>query len=189
MQARNWLFTENNPENPPVFGEGVRYVYQKERGEEGTVHYQGYCEFRENVRLSGLKKIISKAHWEVRKGSQQQAYDYCTKSETRIEEPVSNFTPAVRQGQRNDLSGARAIILGKRTAAELYQDPDLDEVMMKYPKYALGVHLHRPIVPMEDVVLWAIQQEIVDLATGPVHPRKIHWRWCIRRKNNGQFTQ
>ena len=78
----SWVFTINNPtdDDDPSKWEGVKYLcYQKELGEEQTEHYQGYVLFSSNKRLSALKKLHSRAHWEPRKGTHQQAVDYCTK--------------------------------------------------------------------------------------------------------------
>ena len=69
MQSCNWVFTINNPtwEDDPLKWSGVKYlVFQKERGESGTDHFQGYVQFRSNKRLSALKALHKEAHWEVR---------------------------------------------------------------------------------------------------------------------------
>jgi len=107
MQSKNWIFTWNNPEFELHLGtrDFISYlVYQKERGENGTVHYQGYLETSRRVRLSQLKDIHQGIHWEVRRGSQAQAIAYATKCDTRIDGPWEygeKFTS--NQGRRNDL--------------------------------------------------------------------------------------
>lgn len=90
MQSCNWVFTINNPtwEDDPLKWSGVKYlVFQKERGESGTDHFQGYVQFRCNKRLSALKALHKEAHWEVRQGTHTQARDYCMKEDTRIDGP------------------------------------------------------------------------------------------------------
>lgn len=62
-------------------------VFQTEMGEAGNMHIQGYIEFSQQVRLSHLRanwKWVSQPHWEIRKGTQKQAIDYCQKDHTAI---------------------------------------------------------------------------------------------------------
>lgn len=88
----------------------VHYLhYQFEQGEqEHTPHVQGYLEMkdRRRVRLRTLKSkaAFRRAHLEPRRGTQQQAIQYVSKSDTRISlgavlgEPLPD-----RQGRRSDL--------------------------------------------------------------------------------------
>lgn len=100
--SKNWVFTLNNPADhldpkpdgsnagdPTTWFPHCRYlVFQLEKGENNTPHYQGYLVLKDAQRLSFLKKISPAAHWEIRAGSHQQAKDYCTKAEGRLREPV-----------------------------------------------------------------------------------------------------
>lgn len=113
--SATWLFTLNNPTETPdellkviADVEDVRYViFQEEKGAEGTRHYQGYVEFRTRKRLAGVRKVIGRAHWEPRRGSQKQAVDYCSKEETRQSGPYEHGEKAEsQQGKRTDLSSA-----------------------------------------------------------------------------------
>ena len=59
-QNVNWVFTINNPteDDNPQRWDGVRYlVYQKEKGKEGTQHYQGYVVFEKKKSLGGVKYV------------------------------------------------------------------------------------------------------------------------------------
>jgi len=107
MSARNWCFTWNNPIGNPSFSDypNITYaVYQRESGEEGTEHFQGYVEFSKVQRITAVKKILASAHWEVRKGTREQARDYCMKAESRISDPVEyGEWDGKKQGKRNDL--------------------------------------------------------------------------------------
>jgi hypothetical protein len=105
-KATAWMFTINNPTpaDDPNLWEGVSYAkWQLEKGELGTLHYQGYVEFDKQKRLSGAKKINGRAAWYMRGGSQQQAIDYVSKAET-YEGPGGEIgEKAPGQGARSDL--------------------------------------------------------------------------------------
>ncbi len=80
-------------------------VFQKEKGAEGTPHYQGYVEFKRQVKLPAVKKRLGGvAHLEQRRGTAVQASTYCQKEDSRIAGPwfqgvISNPNP----GRRTDL--------------------------------------------------------------------------------------
>lgn len=82
-RARAYCFTSNNYTDETLAswrGCGSKYlVIGKEVGESGTPHLQGYVEFATVKSLSQLKAIDGRAHFEVRKGTPQQAADYCKK--------------------------------------------------------------------------------------------------------------
>lgn len=64
----------------------IEYLhFQEECGAEGTHHLQGFAIFKKQVRLSWLKKFHPRAHWEVTRGTNQQADDYCRKQDTKVE--------------------------------------------------------------------------------------------------------
>lgn len=80
--SKYWMFTENNPtdDQAPLTWEGVDFVvWQKEKGESGTPHLQGYVVFVKQKRLTGLKKINGRCDWQSRVGSHEQAKHYCSK--------------------------------------------------------------------------------------------------------------
>lgn len=55
-------------------------------GESGTIHVQGTVSFQRRLRPFSLN-LPRAIHWEPRRGSWEQAAAYCSKSETRIDEP------------------------------------------------------------------------------------------------------
>lgn len=69
------------------------------------MHWQGYVEFKKPQRLAALKKLIPAAHWEVRRGTREQALEYCRKEESRIRGPFYAGLPwgTGGQGCRTDL--------------------------------------------------------------------------------------
>jgi hypothetical protein len=96
-QSRKWIFTINNPteaDDPGAvlqpLGDTVRYaVWQLERGENGTPHYQGFVLWKgRGRRLQGMKELFPRAHLEVARGRCQENRDYCTKEEGRLEGPT-----------------------------------------------------------------------------------------------------
>lgn len=104
MSSRNWCFTINGvqpdlitlPPHPLL-----RYsIFSLEKG--SALHAQGYAEFTAPLKLSACSKWIPGAHFEPRKGTREQARDYCKKSESHVSGPFEHGTWAV-QGKRTDL--------------------------------------------------------------------------------------
>ena len=54
-------------------------LFGRERGDEGTPHLQGYVHFKNEKSLKQLKALMPRAHVEARKGTIQQAIEYCQK--------------------------------------------------------------------------------------------------------------
>jgi len=89
--VKQWFLTWNNyvPEDVKDFYEKVapqivKLRMQPEIGESGTSHYQGYIMFKTKQRLSALKKLNPKIHWEAVRNV-NAAVEYCCKEETRAE--------------------------------------------------------------------------------------------------------
>lgn len=97
MEAKRWCFTINNPTDADKFwcvdgDEGhtndllanIEYlILQEERGEQGTVHWQGFMILKKKKRLTWIKRRINaRAHWEIARGTNEQARDYCRKEDT-----------------------------------------------------------------------------------------------------------
>nr|QXP07604.1 MAG: replication associated protein [Arizlama virus] len=163
-RARTWCFTLNNPTDYLDFTKhpSVTYaIYQTESGEQGTRHYQGYIEVSKATVLSTMKKMIPGAHFEQRRGTREQARDYCMKEDTRLDGPYEyGDFGSKKPGTRNDLKAACDIIRdggGLKRVAEEFPD-----VLAKYsrglavveeylrppplpPKYSLGDFNHPPL--------------------------------------------
>ncbi len=107
--SRSWCFTWNNPgDRSPLLGDARYVISQLERGDSGTLHWQGYAEFNAPIRMAAAiaTLAISTAHMERRRGTRDQARDYCRKDDTR----VAGTTPLEQgvwrdsgQGNRTDL--------------------------------------------------------------------------------------
>ncbi len=135
----NWLFTINNPtgadwstiRNP----DWCKYtMYQLELGENCTSHIQGYVELKTAKSLKGVKKILPTAHWEERRGTQEQAIKYCSKKETRVDGPFEQGEKK-EQGRRTDLEQiATDIIVEGKTISEIAK-----EYPVPYIRYCKGL--------------------------------------------------
>jgi len=81
----------------------LRAVCQKEKcPDTDKEHYQGFATFKTPSRLAKVKEVLGcdSAHIEKAKGTPLQAWEYCTKEETRIDGPWTYGTPPQGQGTR-----------------------------------------------------------------------------------------
>lgn len=113
--SRDWCFTLNNPTADDITflssylqTPAVRYaVYQPEVGDSGTHHFQGFIQFRSPRRLATLHRLLPRAHFENRRGSPQQARQYCIDEAKRVPGTTptefGQFDPGPGQGQRQDI--------------------------------------------------------------------------------------
>lgn len=89
-RSRSWCFTLHNYTEDEVAASralGSEYtIFGYERGEFESPHLQGYAHFKTQRTLAGVKKLLPRAHWEVRKGTIDQAVDYCKKEDGGFEE-------------------------------------------------------------------------------------------------------
>jgi len=88
-QFYRWCFTFNNYEQTDIVAMRIKlgrdckkYIFQEETGAEGTKHLQGSCSFKAKRRLTELKKIDERIHWEPTKNV-KAADAYACKEETR----------------------------------------------------------------------------------------------------------
>lgn len=151
----------NNPiSNDLPWQEPVKYaIWQREIGESGTPHLQGYVECTKRMTLNQMKKLVPElegAHWETRKGRRDQARDYCRKEESRAEGPWEFGDWAARagsQGERSDLLELHALAkAGTRTVDVMEMMP---AAYMRYAKqYAHVASLYAKVeyLPREVVV-------------------------------------
>nr|QXP07755.1 MAG: replication associated protein [Arizlama virus] len=123
-QQRAWVFTKNaddateesafwltaGKDDSPLRAAGwlefdhFQYlVYQCETAPTtGQVHLQGYIQFSKPKRLAALKKLDARCHWEVRRGTHDEARAYSRKDETRSSGPWEHGEPTT-QGKRTDI--------------------------------------------------------------------------------------
>lgn len=134
-RSRNWCWTLNleGPGaldddlhllcwRPPVSApDGVRYLCaQREIGESGNNHWQGYVEFTGAVSMAGAKKRLrtNRVHIEARLGTQEEAVNY-----TRKDGGTDWFELGVltinQSGKRNDLDLIRERLDGGTSMATI----------------------------------------------------------------------
>lgn len=149
-RARSWVFTLNNPEFTPDglqarlrTHNSVKYiVFQRERGEEGTEHFQGYVHCSSAIAFNTIRNLIgTRAHVEAARGNPQQCIDYCTKDETRIEGPWE-WGERPTPGKRTDI---------ERMVEDMQNGMSLNEVFRVHPnaaiRYGSGVYKYARLLP------------------------------------------
>lgn len=127
--SKRWCFTLNNytqEEYDSLLSAETRYsVIGKEVGASGTPHLQGFFYFTKNVRLSGVRKLSGRAHWEIARGSCAQASDYCKKDGDFVE---TGECPESDGGDSEKQRWKRA----REAAAEGKLDDVPDDIYVKY---------------------------------------------------------
>lgn len=87
LRARKWCFTLNNYTNEEyeelknkLTQQSQYFIIGKEIGKESKIeHLQGYVEFENARRLTSLKELNKRIHWEKTKGNKESNIRYCTK--------------------------------------------------------------------------------------------------------------
>lgn len=126
-RGRSVCFTINNYTEAEVTElksqllEFVYAVFQRERGENGTPHIQGYVYSRNQKSLVGWKRVLGqRAHIEFARGDAVSNRVYCTKEETR--EPDTDpweHGEIPRQGERSDLAAVAEAVKARSSEEEL----------------------------------------------------------------------
>lgn len=126
---RNWCFTSFD-DLPPVLAaehlpDGIRYIcFQQEKCPgSGNLHFQGYLETTNKTTRKQIKKMLDdeKIHLEPRKGTQDQAIDYCKKLDSKIGKFFEYGTRS-RQGNRTDLDSIFEFLESGATVSETLRE-------------------------------------------------------------------
>lgn len=124
-RAKHWCFTLNNPavelDKAFLLSLPCTYVvFQLERGENDTPHFQGVIGFPKQKRFSAIKKIDPRIHWEVAR-SPPASIAYCQKEDTRVDGPwQAGDVPTRTQGRRTDLSRCLDMVDEGKSKIEIY---------------------------------------------------------------------
>jgi len=140
---QNWPNAIQEPSEE--FVERVRYVvWQRELAPEtGRVHIQAYVELYMAAGIAMLKRLFNcpTMHVEKRRGTQDQARNYCMKEDTRdgpdggpFEYGTYSKTPGNGQGKRNDLTDAVEALAAGGVEAVVEKHPNT------YVRYHRGIH-------------------------------------------------
>lgn len=92
--SKHWCFTINNPseEDRKIDAPYTYLVMGNEVGEAGTPHIQGYVTFEVTKRLSGVAKLLPRAHLEKMYSTPAEASAYCKKEGDFKEEGTISLT-------------------------------------------------------------------------------------------------
>jgi len=135
----------NPPSEMPTAPEWVRYmVWQLEKGDNGTQHWQGYVELSRPQRRAAMAKWLTGAHLEPRFATREDARAYCMKTDTRIFGPWEQGSwSAGGQGTRNDL---KSVVEDLKKGVTSVDEITLEDPMC-YHKYG------RTLEKVEDLVM------------------------------------
>lgn len=144
-QRVSFCFTYNNPTETPSEMESllahddvVYYIFQKELGASGTLHYQGYIHMKKKHRTSWMCNTFFKCHWEWARGSPEDNQKYCSKPDTRVSGPWTSGRLPKGRGERKDLEMCKDMLDDGATMADLFAA--LPQVAFKYQK---GIQVYR----------------------------------------------
>lgn len=152
--SRSWCFTIFEYESLEIeFSDKIRYcVWQEEEcPETKKKHIQGYLELNSPQRMSGVKKAINckSAHLEKRRGTRDQARDYCMKSESQVQGPFEYGTWIKGQGHRTDLDDVGDMIKNEKKEVEIFEAHPTT-----YIKYSRGIKAARELIGCKTAPTW-----------------------------------
>lgn len=140
-KGRGWCMTLNNWSNTELevlkkhFSEHCKYwIIGQEVGASGTKHLQIYVEYRNEKSMNVIKKVNSSLHLEKRKGTMEEASNYCKKDGNFIEEGKIRGM----QGSRKDIHLVLDMVNENKSMVEIidtgvgYQALRYGELIRKY---------------------------------------------------------
>ncbi len=152
MTARSYCFTLNNPTDghlctlrKAIEHPLCRYIcWQREQAATGTPHLQGYVELHSPARVARTKVMLGapSIHLESRKGTRDQARDYCRKPGTSLQGTWETFGEWIAgPGARTDLAAVGSAIQAGSTDRQIALDfPGM------YIRYHRGISAYRQAI-------------------------------------------
>lgn len=134
-RSTRWTLTLNNFTEEELDSiskiDAAYIIYGLEHLTEGTPHVQGFFIFKNGKRLSTLKKLIPRGHWEIAMGTTEQNILYCSKEDKTpfIKGSVpltrSNATINAEEILEKDLLNGNRILTNKRTLKGLGMEKEM----------------------------------------------------------------
>lgn len=185
-RLRNWCFTAYSDVSQLDWDNmrTVRYaVFQHELcPQTAQDHWQGYIEFTVPQRFSFVKELLEdrSVHLEARRGSRDQARDYCMKLDTRFpgEEPYEFGEWTGKQGQRTDLVAARKVIESSPSWKAILQNDEITPAVARHRNWAREVYENRDrSVEAPAIKLYHWEHKALDVLDGKPKKRQVLWIW------------
>jgi len=147
QRVRNVCFTLNNPAlSLEDFADRLvdsrqvsYYVVGQEVGASGTAHFQGYVEFQSTVEWSSAHALLMKAHMELRRGTAEQARNYCQKDGS-----WTSHGEISQQGSRSDIQAVADAVRSGSSLTDIAMDFPVQ--FIKFHK-GIGALQARCVVP------------------------------------------
>jgi len=160
MESRNVCFTLNNPTLDNIISFlnfNFKYlIFGFEKGKSGTDHLQGYMELWRGETFNYLAKhCCGGVHWEKRKGTKEQAINYCKKDDEYYE-----FGIIPEQGKRKDLTKIRDMILNGESMEKVANEHFGDFVRYHRGFEKFQEMTNKLIAESCDVTIWTGKSKI-----------------------------
>lgn len=177
-QSKYWCFTFNNytdedEENLRTwFKNTTSYAtYGYEVGECGTPHLQGYFELHSKRRFRTIKNLLSHAkldrmHLELRRGTAQQASDYCHKEDLEAGYFFGELSVS-KQGSRTDIEDLKRDLMEKKSLRNI-----AEEHFGSFLRYQRGILAFRNVV--SDQRMWEVDVQVLWGPTGTGKTRRVY---------------
>jgi len=121
------------------------FIGQPERGEQGRLHHQCYCEFTTATRFEAVKRYFGLNHLHVEAArTQEEAIAYCSKEDTRVGPCISWGTPAVAGRKRPCQDDAL-----RQVHDDYITGTSLNESFYKHPKAFIAYQRVAPMLSAE----------------------------------------
>ena len=168
-QGKTWMCTINNYTDKDIMWlnnlEVNRMVASKEIGEQGTPHIQAKMTFKQKYRLTALKKLNPRVHWDLSYAKDE--WNYCKKIDSEIiidktgrtesnshkKSGLEEAVEAIQQGASiDDLyeSHPKQMVVFGRGLKDLVNHRDIEKNISEYPP-------RWPVIPkdkLKSVIFW-----------------------------------
>lgn len=155
LRSRRWVFTLNNPTEDEIEllrSNPWRYTgFGFEVGEAGTPHVQGLLYEDLKRSLKQLRKVLDRAHFEIMRGTWEQALEYC-KKEGKFEDYGAPPSTAAKKPTSRDLLEKPLTELIENGEVSVYSIPTLHKARLIFNQslpafespHCRGIWIHGP---------------------------------------------